>query len=62
LGNRPKTGRRKISAEETDDPRYADDRNFHKVETWTKDALHITGLLYAGNSLDGLHPVPKTPS
>jgi hypothetical protein len=40
------------SHEETDDPVYADKRNFYKVERWTKDGLHITDLLYAGNSLE----------
>lgn len=38
--------------EETDDPRIADDCNFYKVETWTKDWAHLEGLLWAGNSLD----------
>jgi hypothetical protein len=37
------------SNEETDDPYYADVRNFYKVERWTKDRLHI--LLCAGNNL-----------
>jgi hypothetical protein len=29
------------SAEETDDPLYADRRNFYKVEKWSKDSLRI---------------------
>ena len=37
--------------EETDDWHYADARNFYTVATWTKDGLHITGMLYAGNNL-----------
>jgi hypothetical protein len=37
--------------EETDSPTYADDRNFYKVEKWTKDCTKIDRLLYAGNSL-----------
>ena len=41
-----------FAAEETDDPVYADDRNFYKVELWTKDRLHVLRLLYAGNNLD----------
>jgi len=41
------------SDEETADPLYADDRNFYKVELWTKDRLHVLRLLYAGNNLDG---------
>jgi hypothetical protein len=40
------------SQDETDDPNYADQRNFYKVERWTKDGPHITDLLYAGNSLE----------
>jgi hypothetical protein len=40
------------SAEETDDPNYADDRNFYKVERWSKDGLHVIDLLYAGNDLE----------
>ena len=37
--------------EETDDPLVADQRNFFKVELWTKDG-HVERLLFAGNSLD----------
>ena len=40
------------SDEETQDPLRADDRNFYKVERWTKDGLHITDPLYAGNDLE----------
>ena len=40
------------SAEQTDDPLYADDRNFYKVEAWSRDGMRIDALLYAGNSLD----------
>ena len=36
----------------TDDPLYADDRNFYKVEKWTKDGTTVDSLLYAGNNLD----------
>jgi hypothetical protein len=39
------------SDEETDDPGYADRRNFYKVEKWTRDGQHIDELLFAGNSL-----------
>ena len=35
--------------EETDSPTYADDRNFYKVEKWTKDGTTVDRLLYAGN-------------
>jgi hypothetical protein len=38
--------------EETDNPVYADDRNFFKVEHWTDDDLHVERMLYAGNRLD----------
>src|SRR5262249_38211905 len=37
--------------EETDSPTYADDRNFYKVEKWTRDWTKVDSLLYAGNSL-----------
>jgi hypothetical protein len=38
--------------EETDNPLRADDRNFYKVEKWTKDGTKIEHLLYAGNNLE----------
>jgi hypothetical protein len=38
--------------EETDNPFYADDRNFYKVEKWTRDGTKVDCLLYAGNSLE----------
>ena len=40
------------SDEQTDDPLYADLRNFYKVEAWSRDGMRIDALLYAGNSLD----------
>jgi hypothetical protein len=40
------------SAEEIDDPLYADRRNFYKVKKWTKHGQRIEGLLVGGNSLD----------
>jgi hypothetical protein len=39
------------SDEKTRDPLYADDRNFYKVEQWTRDGMAVEQLLYAGNSL-----------
>jgi hypothetical protein len=39
-------------AAETADPLYADERNFYKVEQWTRDGQHIDRLLFAGNNLD----------
>jgi hypothetical protein len=40
------------SDEETNDPLYADDRNFYKVEKWTRDGTKVDRMLYAGNNLD----------
>ncbi len=40
------------SDEETDDPHYADRRNFYKVEKWCRDGLRVELMLYAGNNLD----------
>jgi hypothetical protein len=40
------------SDEETNDPLYADDRNFYKVELWTKDEQRVLRMLYAGNNLN----------
>jgi hypothetical protein len=40
------------SHEETDDSRYADQRNFYKVEKWSRDGQRIAELLFAGSSLD----------
>jgi len=37
---------------ETDDPLYADRRNFYKVEKWRRDGLRVDLMLYAGNNLD----------
>jgi hypothetical protein len=37
--------------EETDNPLYADDRNFYKVEKWTKDGTKVDRMLYAGANL-----------
>src|SRR6185436_9722053 len=41
-----------LSDEETDDPHYADRRNFYKVEKWSRDGLRVELMLYAGNNLD----------
>jgi hypothetical protein len=38
--------------EETDDPKYADDRMFYKVEKWTRDGTTVDRMLYAGNNLE----------
>jgi hypothetical protein len=40
------------SDEETDDPHYADRRNFYKVEKWSRDGLRVELILRAGNNLD----------
>ena len=34
------------SDETTDNPLYADDRNFYKVEKWTRDGTKVDRLLY----------------
>jgi hypothetical protein len=39
------------SAEETDNQLKADDRNFYKVEQWSRDRQRIERMLFAGNSL-----------
>lgn len=39
-------------SEKTTDPLYADERNFYKVEKWTKDGTKVDRLLYAGNDLE----------
>ena len=35
-----------------DTSHYADQRNFYKVEKWTKDGTEVDRLLYAGNDLE----------
>ena len=40
------------SDEETDNPLLADDRNFYKVEKWTKGGAKIDRLLYVSNNLE----------
>jgi len=40
------------SDEETDNPLYADRRNFYKVEKWSRDGLRVELMLYAGNNPD----------
>jgi hypothetical protein len=40
------------SDEQTDEPLYADDRNFYKVEAWSREGMRIDALLYAGSNLD----------
>ena len=39
------------SAEEIDNPLYADRRNFYKVEKWNGDGQRVEEMLFAGNSL-----------
>ena len=38
--------------QQTDNAEFADQRNFYKVEKWTKDGSKVERLLYAGNDLD----------
>ena len=40
------------SNEETNEPLIADDRNYYKVEKWTKDGAKVDSMLYAGSNLD----------
>ena len=40
------------SDEETDDPHYADRRNFYKVEKWDAAKLHVEALVHASNDLE----------
>jgi hypothetical protein len=40
------------SDEETDEPLIANDRNYYKVEKWTKDGSKVERMLYAGSNLD----------
>jgi len=40
------------SHEETDDPIYADRRNFYKVEKWSRDGQRVNDMVFAGSSLD----------
>jgi hypothetical protein len=40
------------SDEETADPLYADERNFYKIEKWTREGSRVDQMLYAGNNLD----------
>jgi hypothetical protein len=37
------------SDDETDEPLIADDRNYYKVEKWTKDGIKVDRMLYAGH-------------
>ena len=37
------------SDEESDNPLLADERDFSKVEKWTKDGAKVDRLLYAAN-------------
>jgi hypothetical protein len=48
------------SDDETDNPLLADDRNFYKVEKWTKDGIKVERLLYAGNNLDKAREIFRT--
>jgi hypothetical protein len=40
------------SEKQMDDPHYADEHNFYKVEAWSRDDQNIVVMLYAGSSLD----------
>jgi hypothetical protein len=36
--------------DETDDPVYADRRNFYKVEKWSRDGLRVELMIFAGSN------------
>jgi hypothetical protein len=38
--------------DETTDPLIADQRNYYKVEKWTKDGTKVDRMLYAASNLD----------
>jgi hypothetical protein len=46
-----------FAAETTTDRDYANQRNFYKVELWTKDDQHVERLLHAGNRIDAARAV-----
>jgi len=50
------------SDEETDNPLYADGRNFYKVEKWTRDGMKVDRVLYAGSNLGMGRQYSPTPS
>ena len=39
------------SDEQPDDPQYADQRDFYKVEKWSRDGMRIEQMLYTDSSL-----------
>jgi hypothetical protein len=46
-----------FGAETTTDRDYANERNFYKVELWTKDDQRVARLLHAGNRIDAARAV-----
>jgi hypothetical protein len=40
------------SDKQTDDPAYADERDFYKVEAWSRDDELMVMMLFAGSSFD----------
>ena len=46
-----------FGAETTTDRDYANQRNFYKVELWTKDDQRVERLLHAGNRIDAARSV-----
>ena len=45
------------SDEQPDDPQYADQRDFYKVEKWSRDGMRIKQMLYADSSLGKVQAV-----
>ena len=50
--SKPPSPANDLFQEETDDPLVADQRNFFKVELWSRDGRQVERLLFAGNSLE----------
>jgi hypothetical protein len=48
----PKGTMTNLPHESTENPLLADDRNYYKVEKWTKDGTKVDRMLYAGSNLD----------
>jgi hypothetical protein len=49
-----------FAAETTTDSDHANQRNFYKVELWTKDDQRVERLLHAGNRIDAARARPAT--
>ena len=52
MSTRPNAMTDDLPNEETDNVLIADERNYYKVEKWTKDGSKVDRMLYAGSNLD----------